>query len=244
MLMQHTIERLHTLRLTAMAKALEHQMARAQSSELSFEERFTFLVDSEFTSRESKKVTRLLRAAKLKHQAMLEDIVYTSRPGLDRSLISSLSQCEWIRQHLNLTITGSTGSGKTWLACAFAHQACRNLISSLYTWIPTLINDLEISHADGSFRKKLQQYTKIDLLILDDFGLKPLSPSASHDLLEVIDARVNGKSTIITSQYPIENWHGLIGDPTIADAILDRVVHSAHRIELSGESMRKRKRDV
>lgn len=244
MLLQQTIERMHTLHLSGMIQALEQQATNAQSLGLSFEERLSFLIDSEYLSRQSRKIERLLVAAKLKHNATLEDVIYTGRPGLEKSVIASLSQCDWIRNKHNLTITGPTGCGKTWLACAFAHHACRSLMSATYVWIPTMLKDLELGHADGSFRKKLNQLSKIDILILDDFGLKPLSAPSSHDLLEVIDARVNVKSTIITSQYPIEKWHSLIGDVTIADAVLDRVVHDAHRIMLSGESMRKRKKPL
>jgi len=244
MMINHTIELMHSLRLGGMARALEHQLSFAKSDDQSFAERISFLVESERTSRESKKIARLLQAAKLKHNAILEDAIYTSRPGMEKAVIASLAQCDWIKQHHNLTITGPTGCGKTWLACAFAQQACRNLMSAYYVWVPTLLKDLEIGHADGSFRKKLNQLSKVELLVLDDFGIKQLSAAASHDLLEVIDARADTKSTLITSQYPINKWHSLIGDETIADAILDRVVHNAHRITLSGASMRKTKKAI
>ncbi|MFZ6681925.1 IS21-like element helper ATPase IstB [Undibacterium sp. Tian12W] len=244
MMMQHTLERLNSLRLHGMATALEQQLTSTHANDLSFEERISFIVDSEFTSRESKKITRLLQGAKLKENAMLEDVIYKNRSGLDKQYVASLSLCDWIKNHHNLIITGATGNGKTWLACAFAQQACRNLLSASYNWTPTLLKELEVAHLDGSFRKLLNQLTKLDLVIIDDFGIKPISASAAHDLLEIIDARVNKKSLIITSQYPVENWHSLIGDDTIADALLDRVAHNSHRIKLTGESLRKRKRPL
>src|SRR3990172_12180287 len=165
---------------------------------------------------------------------------YRARRGLDRSQLASLAGCDWIRQAQNLLIHGATGAGKTWLACAYAQQACRQGLSALYLRAPRLFDELSVGHADGSFRKRLAAIAKVNLLVIDDFAIAPIGARERTDLLEVLDDRVGTRSTLLTSQLPIEHWHEYIGDPTLADAILDRLVHSAHKIHLEGESMRKR----
>ena len=241
MLVQQTIEKLREIRLPGMAKGFEDQLSSAAAMSLGFEERFGLLVDQEITFRENQRLVRLLKAAKLKSSACLEDVDYRQDRGLDKSQMASLSGCQWIATGLNLILTGPTGSGKTWLACAFGNQACRFGKSVLFQRLPLLLEELQISHGDGSFRKRLSQLAKLDLLILDDFGMAALSAQGRADLLEVIDARVEGRSTIVTSQIPVENWHDYLGagNPTVADAILDRVVSGALRVPLRGESMRK-----
>ena len=240
MLMQQTLSTLKTLRLPGMATAFEEQQTNAAVASLSFDERFGLLVDREHTWRENRRLTRLLREAKLKSsQACVEDIRYGGGRKLDKSLITQLASCQWIRQHQNLVLTGATGCGKTWLACAFGNAACRQGLSVVYVRTPRLFEELRIAHGDGSFGKRLSALAKTDLLILDDWGLTPLNQAERSDLLEVIDDRVGARATLITSQLPIEHWHAYLNDPTLADAILDRVLHTAHKIALIGESLRK-----
>lgn len=241
MLTQQTIAKLKALRLTGMAKGFEDQLVSAAAMSLGFEERFGLLVDQEITFRENQRLVRLLKGAKLRSNACLEDIDYRQNRGLDKSQVASLASCQWIQSGLNLILTGPTGSGKTWLACALGNQGCRHGRTVLFQRLPLLLDDLQVSHGDGSFRKRLSQLAKLDLLILDDFGMAALTVQGRTDLLEVIDARVEGRSTIVTSQIPVEHWHDYLGidNPTVADAILDRVVSGALRIPLAGESMRK-----
>ena len=239
MLAQHTLHTLRRLKLTGMADALEQQLAQPRTHELSFEERIGLLVDRELTSRDSRRLTRLLRAARLKHPACVEDINYHHPRGLQRAPMASLINADWIRLRQSLLIVGSTGCGKTWLACALGNAACRQGLSVLYLRATRLLDDLRIAHADGSYTKKLAHLAKLDLLILDDWGLQKLTRTQAQDLLEVIDDRHGARSLLITSQLPIERWHDTLGDPTLADAILDRVCHSAHKLLLTGESMRK-----
>lgn len=241
MLVKQTIGKLKDLRLNGMARGFEDQLASAAAMSLGFEDRFGLLVDQEITFRENQRLVRLLKGAKLKSNACLEDVDYRQDRGLDKSQMASLTACQWISSGLNLILTGPTGSGKTWLACAFGNQACRFGKSVLFQRLPLLLEELQVSHGDGTFRKRLSQLAKLDLLILDDFGMAALTPQGRADLLEVIDARVEGRSTIVTSQIPVENWHDYLGggNPTVADAILDRVVSGALRISLRGESMRK-----
>lgn len=240
MMIPHTIAQLKQLRLTGMALALERQQEIPMEQALSFEERLSMLVDDEVNYRENRRLQRILKDAKLKSaDACIENIDYRLRRGLDRSLIASLANCHWIQMHQSLLITGATGCGKTWLACAFGNQAARKGLTVQYHRTPRLLESLEIAHADGSLPKLRQQLAKADLLILDDWGLSPLNLMARSDLLELIDDRMGSGSIIITSQLPIESWHGYIGDPTLADAILDRLLHTSHRLLLKGESMRK-----
>lgn len=240
MLMETTLQTLKDLRLPGMLAAFQEQQASAAVASLSFDERFAMLVDREQTWRENRRVTRLLREARLKSsQACLEDVRYGAGRQLDKALIAQLGSCQWIRAHQNLVLTGATGCGKTWLACALGNAACRQGLSVTYIRTPRLFEELRIAHGDGSFGKRLASLAKTDLLILDDWGLAPLSQPERNDLLEVLDDRVASRSTLITSQLPVEHWHAYLNDPTLADAILDRVLHAAHKIPLAGESLRK-----
>ena len=240
MLIEQTVQTLNALRLPGMATAFAEQQTNAASMSLSFDERFAMLVDREYAWRENRRVSRLLREAKLKSsQACMEDVRYGDGRKLDRALIAQLGSCQWIHAHQNLILTGATGCGKTWLACALGHAACRQGLSVAYVRTPRLFEELRIAHGDGSFSKRLSALAKTDLLILDDWGLAPLDQSGRNDLLEVLDDRVGVRSTVITSQLPVEHWHAYLNDPTLADAILDRVLHSAHKLQLAGESLRK-----
>lgn len=240
MLIEQTVHTLNALRLPGMAMAFAEQQTNAASMSLSFDERFAMLVDREHTWRENRRVSRLLREAKLKSsQACMEDVQYGAGRKLDKALIAQLANCQWIRAHQNLILTGATGCGKTWLACALGNAACRQGLSVAYVRTPRLFEELRIAHGDGSFGKRLSALAKTDLLILDDWGLAPLDQSGRNDLLEVLDDRVGTRSTVITSQLPVEHWHAYLNDPTLADAILDRVLHSAHKLSLAGESLRK-----
>jgi DNA replication protein DnaC len=242
MLIQPTIDTLNRLKLHGMALALSEQMTHNAAQGLAFEERLALLLDREALYRENRRMTRLLQLAQLRyHDAVIEDIDYRSRSGLDRSQLSSLASCDWIRANQSILIQGATGCGKTYLACALAQQACRQGFSALYVRAPRLFEELNLCHADGSFRKRLAAIAKIDVLLIDDFAIAPIGPRERNDLLELLDDRAGARACIITSQLPITDWHDYIGDPTLADAILDRLVHRSHRIHLEAkESMRKR----
>lgn len=241
MLHHPTLDKLQQLRLTGMYQALCEQLTLPAIDELCFEERLGLLADRELTARDHRRLQTRLRQARLKQSACLEDLdVHTPR-GLDKTLIGQLANGQWIREGLNLMILGPTGVGKTWIACALAHQACRQGHTTRYLRAPRLFEELRLAHADGRFPKLMAGYAKTDLIVLDDWGLSSLDATARRDLLELLDDRHGQRSTLLTSQIPIKHWHELIGDPTLADAILDRLVHSAYRITLKGESMRKRK---
>ncbi|WP_439105818.1 IS21-like element helper ATPase IstB [Congregibacter sp.] len=240
MLKHPTLDKLQTLKLTGMVAALADQMTSPEIDELAFEERLGLLVDREITERENRRMSNRLRRAKLRHQATLEDIDYRNPRGLDKGLIQSLAACQWVKEHLNVLITGPTGAGKTWLACALAHKACREGYTAQYVRLTRLLRELMIAKGDGSYPKLLANVAKVDVLILDDWGLMKLSAENRRDLLEVLEDRHGRRSTVATSQLPIEEWHGVIGDATLADAILDRLVHNTYKINLRGESMRKR----
>ena len=236
MLTEHTLNTLKSLRLPGMAAAFEDQQTNSAAQSLAFDERFAMLVDCELTWRENRRLKRLLRKARLKtSQACVEDIQYGAGRKLDKSLMAQLSNCQWIHNHQNLILTGATGCGKTWLACALGNAACHQRLSVTYVRTPHLFEELRIAHGDGSFGKRLSALAKTELLILDDWGLAPLDQDERNDLLEVIDDRVATCSTIITSQLPTEHWHDYLNDPTLADAFLDRVLHAAHQIKLGGE---------
>ena len=238
MLNNQTIQVLREMHLPGMAEAYSHQLQNLTMAELSFEERFGMVVDYEWTARQNHKLARLLRDAHLKVRATPEDIDYHQARGIDQSLLRSLTMGKWISEHHNLTIAGPTGVGKTFIACALATAACRLGFRAQYHRMSRLLQDIVIAKADGSYPKLFRQLSKVDLLILDDWGLAPMSAPESRDLLDVIDDRC-ASSTCIISQIPIELWHQQFADATVADAVLDRIVNNAYRLELHGESMRK-----
>ena len=240
MLLHPTLEKLTTMRFTGMAAALDEQMQMDGLDDMGFEERLGLLLDREQAVRETRRMKTRLRKAKLRQQGSVEDIDFRHPRGLDKSLVVRMADCQWIRKHNNLIITGPTGVGKSYLACAFAEKACREGFSALYLRMTKLFEDLSLAKGDGRYLKLLTSYAKTDLLVLDDYGLLELNQEQRHDLLEILEDRHGLKSTLVTSQLPVEHWHERIGNPTMADAILDRLVHSAHKIQLKGESMRKR----
>jgi DNA replication protein DnaC len=242
MLTQQTLQHLHQLKLFGMANALKIQQDQPTHHDLAFEDRLGLLVDHEMTYRHNRRLNNLLRQAKLRQQACIEDIDYQHPRGLSKSKIASLITCDFIQHHHNVLITGPTGCGKSWLACALGQQVCRQGLRVRYFRASRLMEELRIAHADGSYSKQLNQLAKIDLLILDDFGLEALQVSDRNDLLEIIEDRHKLKSTLITSQLAVKHWHEHIGEPTIADAILDRLIHYAYQLELKGDSMRKSKK--
>ena len=239
MLHQHTMEQLRTLKLTGMLDALEQQLAQPQTHDLCFDERLALLVEREVLHRENRRLARLLKAARLRVNACVEDIDYRHPRGLEKSRMAALASCDWIRQSHNLCITGSTGCGKTWLACALGNQACRQGLAVRYLRLPNLFEQLRIAHGDGSYPRLMNQLLKMDLLIIDDWGIQKMSAVQRQDLMEVIEDRHDRRSTLVASQLPTEHWHDYLGEATLADAILDRLLHAAHRLNLRGESMRK-----
>jgi DNA replication protein DnaC len=242
MLQENTLSQLRQLKLTGMAQAFSEQLEQPPIQDLSFNERFALLVDRESLTRGNRRIGNLLRQAKLRQQACVEEIDYQHPRNLNKSQFTSLTSCDFIRQHANLIITGPTGSGKSYLACALGNQACRQGLGVKYILLPRFLEELTIAHADGSYGKLLIQILKVDLLVLDDFGLEPpLTPKQRRDIFNIIEDRHQLRSTIITSQLPVKHWHDYIGEPTTADAILDRVLQKTHRIELKGPSMRKNK---
>src|SRR6266850_599279 len=235
-----TLDTLQTLRLTGMYQALVEQLQMPDIATLTFEERFGLVVDRECTEREHRRRTTRLRQAKLRQTACIEDRDYRHPRGVDKSLIARLATCQWVRARHNVFITGPTGIGKTWLGCALGHQACRDGLTALSLRLPSFLQELPSAQGDGRYGKRLTALAKTDVLILDDWGLAPFSEENRRDLLEIVEDRHDRRATIITSQLPVEHWHDALGDPTLADAILDRLVHHAYTIALHGESMRKR----
>ena len=244
MLTHPTMEKLNNLKLTGMVKALTEQQQMTEVDSLGFEERLGLLVDREATERENRKLTTRLKKAKLRQSASIEDLNFRRSRGMDKALILSLAACAWIAKGINVLICGPTGVGKSYLACALAHKACLEGYTALYLRLPRLFEELRLAKADGRYGKLMLSYAKIDLLVLDDWGLTPMTDPQRRDLLELMEDRYGLKSTIITSQLPVTSWHEAIGDPTLADAILDRIVHNAHKIEMKGESMRKSQRTL
>ena len=238
MLTHPTYDRLLALGLTGMAKALEEQRRQRNVEGLSFEERLGLLVDREAVERESKRLVLRLKYANLRQSAVVEDLDTHAARGLDRALFAKLASGEWIARRQDLLITGKTGTGKSWLACALGHKACRDDRSVLYYRVPRLLDALALARGDGRYPRLLKSLARVELLVLDDWGLAPVTSQQGRDLLDIIDDRHGRGSTIVTSQVPVKHWHELLADPTIADAVLDRLVHTSHRIELDGPSLR------
>jgi DNA replication protein DnaC len=238
MLTQPTIEKLHALHLSAMAQAFEQQRGSAPHAELHFEDRFGLLVDAEWTAREQRRLTQRLRNACLRYPASLEDVDFTTPRGLVRDVVLSLGTGAWIRDHHNLLITGPTGIGKSWLASAFVESACRHGFTATYVRAPRLLHELAVSRGDGSYARLLAKLAKLDLLAIDDWLLASLTDAERRDLLEVIEDRSERRSTLVASQLPPTAWHAAIGEPSVADAICDRLIHRAHKLTLKGPTMR------
>ena len=239
MLNEPTIEKLRTLRLDGLLEAWQEQRSDPKIGELDFDERLGMLVDAEWLRRENKRLTRTLKEAKLKlNRACIEDIEYSARRQLDRATIRQLAQCRWVAEHHQVLISGATGTGKTYLACALANHACRKGYRALYRRTPRLFQEIKLAHADGTFPRLLSRLAGIDVLIIDDLLLKHLEGTDSHDLLEILDDRYGTRSTIVTSQLPPTHWHEAVGDPSVADSICDRLLSNSHKIVLKGPSRR------
>jgi len=240
MMLEMTLSKLHQMKLSGVAEALVEQSQSAMYSNLPFEERLGLLVDREMAVRDNRRLANLLRGSRLRYpQACPEEIDFRTPRGLSKDAIVSLMQNSWIKGKQNVIITGPTGSGKTFIACALANSACRNGHSAYYARLPRLLEEMNIARGDGSYGKHLARLAKYALLIIDDWGLARLNDKERRDILEVLEDRNGISSTIISSQIPTGKWHDIIGDPTIADAVLDRLVHNAHMITMKGESMRK-----
>ncbi len=241
MLNEQTMEKLHAMKLNGMADGYDEQRQQARMADLSFDERFGLLVDHQWRWREERALTTRLRNAKLKLQACIEDLDYRTSRGLKRGQIDQLSSSEWVRFHQNVILTGPTGTGKTFVACALGQKVCRDGYRVGYYVAKKLFYELTQSHADGSFMRLSKKIVRTDLLIVDDWGMETVAEAQYRDFLEILDDRHGSGATLITSQFPTKLWHDTIGNPTVADAILDRLVHNAHSIALKGESMRRRK---
>jgi len=239
-----TTEQLAALRLTGMLRAYQEQCQSTQADALTFDERFAMLVDREHAERYNRSLAARLRKAKLRLPATLEDVDYRQPRGLDKRLLLALASGGWIRHHHNCIITGPTGAGKTYLACALGHHACREGWSVRYHRIPRLFQELAMAKADGRYPRLMREMAKADLLILDDWTTALLTDEQRRDLFEITEDRYGRRSTLIAAQLPLNHWHELIGDPTLADAILDRLIHNAHKFELKGDSMRKKKNSL
>ena len=241
MLIKPTLERLRAMRLSGMAEAFARQMEDASAAQLSFEERFSLVVDQQWLDRQNRALARRLKMARLSGQACVEDIDYKHPRGVDRALITTLSTSQWVASHLNIIITGPCGVGKSYLACAVAQKAVRDGFTAHYGRASRFFRDLAVARADGSLQELLKRITRTDVLVVDDWAMHPMSETERRDYLEICEDRYERRSTVLTSQFAIGDWHKQIGDPTIADSILDRLVHNAYRIELKGESLRKQR---
>ncbi len=239
MLNNPTIDKLNTLKLIGMANALKDQEQVDEIASLSFHERLGLMIDREMLERENRRLAIRLKRAKLRERACFEDVDYRHARGLDKSMMMALSSCKWIRDHHSVLIEGATGVGKTYIACALAHKACLEGYTTIYARLPRLLGEITVARADGRYGKVMKAFAKTDLIVLDDLGLMPLTAENRRDLLEIVEDRNGLRSTIVTSQLPVSKWYDAIGDPTLADAILDRLVHNAYKIILKGESMRK-----
>lgn len=244
MLNTQTMDRLRELKLTGMVRALEEQASSTGYDDLGFEERLGLLVDREMVERGNRRLQNRLRNAKLRQQACMEDLDYRHSRGLDRSVMRNLSTCQWIRDHHNVIITGPTGAGKSFVSCALAHRACLEGFTAAYFRAPRLFQDLSVARGDGRYGRLMNAISRTQLLIIDDWGLSVLTDSERRDFLEILEDRHGVHSTIIAGQLPVEHWHEAIGNPTLADAILDRLIHNAYKITLKGESMRKKKNSL
>ena len=242
MLTQQTLEKMNLMKLSAMAEAFEQQLGSGEHAKLSFEERVGLMIDCEWTAREQRKLIRRLRSAKPRYKsASLENVDFKHPRKLIRQQVLSLGSCSWVQDRHNLVITGPTGIGKSFLACAFVERACRRGFTARYVRMPRLLHEVAVGRGDGSYTRLLGRLAKLDLLAIDDWLLAPLRDAERRDLIEVVEDRAEGASTLIASQLPVKDWHGVIGDPNQADAICDRLLHNAHRIELKGPTMRRTK---
>ena len=239
MLGEETYQKLVTMRFVGLAAAFADYLQERKPDKLSFEERFGLMVDREWTERQQRRLSRRLQSAKLREPACVEDINYRHPRNLDRSVMQRLATCRWVAEHENVVISGATGVGKTFLACALAQKACREGFTAWYARLPRLFHSLQFARADGSYLRELARLAKIDVLVLDDLGLTPIGDQERRDLLEVLEDRHGIRSTVVASQFQVKEWHQLLGNPTVADAFLDRLLHHAHRLELEGPSMRK-----
>jgi len=241
MLTHPLLDKLRQLRCQGMLEALQEQLQQPDMQSLSFEDRVSLMVDREWWLRENRRIKKHLKNANLRQTACMEDIDYDPIRGLSKAVIQTLGACGWVREHQNLLLMGPTGTGKSFLASALGHKACLEGFTARYVRLPRLLQELAIARGDGRYLKLIHQISKSQVLILDDWGITPMDDGNRRDLLEILDDRHQNASTIITSQLPLKHWHDFIGDPTLADAILDRLIHNAHKIELKGESMRKKK---
>lgn len=241
MLTQPTIEKLNSMKLTAMAKAFADQMQCPDITQLAFEERFGLIVDHQMTYLENRRMQNRLKKAKLRLPASLEDLDFKQGRGLDRATVMSLALNQWVKSHHNILVTGPTGAGKSYLACALAQKACRDGYVTLYQRVPRLLQEIAVSRLDGRYAKLIGSITKCEVLVLDDLLISPLTREEQRELLEIVEERYDRKATIVTSQLPVNAWHDAMQDPTLADAILDRLVHNAYKLELKGESMRRKR---